>query len=408
MWLFLYFICFAVQETSAKINVTCEPYDEFSPRSDSPASKVSAVKVMPVEDQDHYALNISWAINIDGSINKLQGTMIETTSRELRCSYSPSINETDLSGLEQIWFYYVLYVTHGWEAITVYNFPLPRLGHGLYETASIWVSQKAVRTTPLVTTASLTSVPSTERTEPEPKRIYIIILGIAAALVLLSSCFVISHICKPNIARRFDFKRLSPPPRVPVPVLIVYPAENSAFQLVIVELAEFLQCHGCKVAIDMWQQEKIAEQGPMRWLAEQVTAADCVLIVSPQAKNTSSQLSLSNPQNNLPTISIPVAAHNLYPLILNMVASQAKNASELSKFWVLHLDKKRSNDLPLELRTCKAFCLMKDLNKLCKSWGVHYSENRTMKLRQAVERNGGKQQSSSKENCLLSSEGAPV
>lgn len=96
------------------------------------------------------------------------------------------------------------------------------------------------------------------------------------------------YICRPNIATRFGFKRLFPPPTVPVPVLIVYPAENSAFQLAIVELAEFLQCHGgCKVAIDMWQQEKIAEQGPMRWLAEQVTAADCVLIVSPLAKNVS-------------------------------------------------------------------------------------------------------------------------
>ncbi|KAF6735526.1 Interleukin-17 receptor B [Oryzias melastigma] len=312
------------------------------------------------------------------SIDKLEGTVIESSSEELKCTYSPSIAKTDLTGLEQIWFHYLLYVTHGVETITVHNFPLPSLGHGLYETTSVLVPTKAVRTTPSETTAFLASVPSTETTEPDPKRtnIWIIFLGLTAALVLLSSCFVISYICRPNTATRFGFKRLFPPPTVPVPVLIVYPAENSAFQLAIVELAEFLQCHGgCKVAIDMWQQEKIAEQGPMRWLAEQVTAADCVLIVSPLAKN-------------------------------------------LDK-------KKRSNDLPLELRTCEAFCLMNDLNKLCKKIhgqtsnrkrlsflqlrrGVDYSEKSTMKLRRAVERNGGKQQSSSKENCLLSPEGSPV
>ncbi|XP_024149197.1 interleukin-17 receptor B [Oryzias melastigma] len=430
MWLFLCFLCLAaVQGTSAKITVTCETFGGFSPRSSSPPSKVFALKVTQVEDQDHYVLNISWAINIDASIDKLEGTVIESSSEELKCTYSPSIAKTDLTGLEQIWFHYLLYVTHGVEIITVHNFPLPSLGHGLYQKTSVLVPTKAVRTTPSETTAFLASVPSTETTEPDPKRtnIWIIFLGITVALVLLSSCFVISYICRPNIATRFGFKRLFPPPTVPVPVLIVYPAENSAFQLAIVELAEFLQCHGgCKVAIDMWQQEKIAEQGPMRWLAEQVTAADSVLIVSPLAKNTSPQLSFSNPQNNLPVISIPAATHDLYPLILNMVASQAKNASELSKFWVLQLDKKkRSNDLPLELRTCEAFCLMNDLNKLCKKIhgqtsnrkklsflqlrrGVDYSEKSTMKLRQAVERNGGKQQSSSKENCLLSPEGSPV
>lgn len=70
---------------------------------------------------------------------------------------------------------------------------------------------------------------------------------------------------------------------VPTPVLVVYPAKNSTFQRAVVALAELLQGHGgCSVAVDMWQQGKIAELGPMRWLAEQAKAAERVLIVCPQ------------------------------------------------------------------------------------------------------------------------------
>lgn len=51
-----------------------------------------------------------------------------------------------------------------------------------------------------------------------------------------------------------------------------------------------------------------------------------------------------------------------------MVASHAKGKSDLAKFWVVQFDKKhrkRPNTLPLELRACRSFCLMKDLKKLC-------------------------------------------
>lgn len=83
-----------------------------------------------------------------------------------------------------------------------------------------------------------------------------------------------------NIVKSLGFKSL---PTSHVPVLIVYSAENSVFQQAVVALAEFLQWHGgCSVAVDMWQQQKIAELGPMRWLVEQVKVADRVLIVCPQ------------------------------------------------------------------------------------------------------------------------------
>lgn len=86
--------------------------------------------------------------------------------------------------------------------------------------------------------------------------------------------------CGANIVKSLGSKGL---PTSHVPVLMVYSAENSVFQQAVVALAEFLQCHGgCRVAVDMWQQQKIAKLGPMRWLVEQVKAADRVLIVCPQ------------------------------------------------------------------------------------------------------------------------------
>lgn len=125
------------------------------------------------------------------------------------------------------------------------------------------------------------------------------------------------------------------------------------------------------------------------------------------------QLSKSSPNHNLPEHSIPAAAHDLYPLICNMVASHAKSASELAKFWVVHLNKK-SCVFPPELKACRSFCLMKDLNKLCESLhdpknvgkkissllfkpGVSYSKNSTTKLREAIKMLGGCESNLSKE-----------
>lgn len=94
---------------------------------------------------------------------------------------------------------------------------------------------------------------------------------------------------KENLSRSLGFKPSYMSPIIPIPVLMVYPAENPVFQQGVVALAEFLQWHGgCKIAVDIWQQGKIAKLGPMRWLAEQVKAADFVLIVRPEAKNVRS------------------------------------------------------------------------------------------------------------------------
>lgn len=87
------------------------------------------------------------------------------------------------------------------------------------------------------------------------------------------------------------FKPSYSSPLAPLPVLLVYPAENPVFQQGVVALAEFLQWHGgCDVAVDLWQHGQIAKLGPLRWLTEQVKVADFVLIVRPQAKTVSTLL----------------------------------------------------------------------------------------------------------------------
>lgn len=117
--------------------------------------------------------------------------------------------------------------------------------------------------------------------------------------------------------------------------------------------------------------------------------------------------------------SIPAATHDLYPLILNMVASHAKSARELAKFWVLQLggqQGKRLGDVAPELSACKLFCLLKDLNKLCRSlhtqkqdskmrstlvFGPGVIDESMVKLRDSVEKLSG--------HCLLiPTEAVPV
>ncbi|KAM6924568.1 interleukin-17 receptor B [Xenentodon cancila] len=233
-----------------------------------------------------------------------------------------------------------------------------------------------------------------------------ITLGILAILMILSSCYFIYKKCGASNATFLGFTELPLLSKDPVPVLVVYPAENLKFQQAVVALAEFLQRHGgCNVAIDMWQQERIAELGPMRWLAEQADAAHCVLIVSALVETSSSLPCPSSPDQSLPELSIPAAAHDLYLLTLNMVASHAKSANKLAKFRVVQLNERDGPvcALPPELRVCKNFWLMKDLNKLCKTIhtqrqgekkisglmftsGGYYGKKSTLKLREAVER----------------------
>ncbi|KAG7224322.1 hypothetical protein INR49_000565 [Caranx melampygus] len=324
-------------------------------------------------------LNISWAVKIDASIGYLTGTLIKTGRTSYLCKYNPSLSSDDITE-EQKWFHHLIKARSGVLLIQASNVPLPPLRSGpSYKSKMITVSFPTERVT-----LSSTTIPTTDKNYGA------------------------------TIARSFGFKRLPQTPIVPVPVLVVYPAENSAFQQAVVALAEFLQWHGgCSVAIDMWQQGKMQSWGRCGgWQNRPRLQSEFSLSAHRFINNTfytatlSSQPSRSHPNHNFPASSIPATAHDLYPLILNMVASFTKHASDLEKFWVVQLaeqqDKKQRNQV-LELKACKTFCLMKDLRKLCRSLhthrrdkkkvsdvvfrpGVFYSDKSTVKLREAVEK----------------------
>ncbi|XP_023283188.1 uncharacterized protein LOC111670627 [Seriola lalandi dorsalis] len=402
------FIFFYVQAKvmSHEIKVECREFHNFPPTSDTSPSLLAALRVEQVTVGQQDMLNISWAISIDASIEHLMGTLIKTGESSYLCKYKPHLGRADITASKQQWFHHLVKASYGSILIQATNLPLPPLGSGpSYKYERIMVSLQKQSVTPKSTQVPTDYTPVEITTSPlRTERVTGIIFGGLIGLMTLSFCYIIYKSCGVNIAKSFGFKSLPQSPMVPVPVLVVYPAENSAFQRAVVTLAEFLQWHGsCNVAIDMWQQGKIAELGPMRWLAEQAKAAERVLIICPQP---SSQPSHSSPDCSLPEPSIPAAAHDLYPLILNMVAGHAKSASDLGKFWVVQLAEqsdKRPSNLSLELRACKTFCLMKDLKKLCRKLhthrsdekkisdlifrpGISYSEKSTMELREAVEK----------------------
>ncbi|CAK6976354.1 uncharacterized protein LOC128357541 [Scomber scombrus] len=411
----------AAQVTANETEMHCRESHDLPPVSDTSPSFLADMKVEQVAGQN--MINISWAINIDGSIQYLTGTRILMPSSPYVCTYNPPLNET--TSTLQKWFHYLVKASPGPYFIQIANLPLPPNNSGpsyKYKLVTIrtTTNRRTVPKSTEVTTGRTVPKPTEVPTEPNAPSIRTVaaIFGGLACLMILTSCIIFLCCNLPqksygtNLTTALGFKRLPTSPTVPVSILMVYPAENLAFQQAVLALAEFLQWHGgCSVAIDMWQQGKIAELGPMRWLAEQAKAAEQVLIISPQPSHSPTNSSSPGP-------SIPAAAHDLYPLILNMVASHAKSATELAQFWVVQMgeqqDKKLSN-LPLELGACKSFCLMKDLNKLCQSLytqrqddkkntldlffrpGIAYSEKDTVKLRETVEKLSGHQPSISRE-----------
>uniref|UniRef100_A0A3Q2R474 SEFIR domain-containing protein n=1 Tax=Fundulus heteroclitus TaxID=8078 RepID=A0A3Q2R474_FUNHE len=317
-----------------------------------------------------------------GSITYLNGTWIIISGRSpYACEYRPSFTKE--------WFYILEEVTYGSYVVKVFNIPLPPKGNVTYsKIEDMWVPKRKQIFSKMY------------HASPVPiklPKLYLKFIG------NLSKCPF--YLLSPDKIR-LSFSRYETIPVAPmasVSVVVVYPAETPAFQRAVVALAEFLQWHGgCRVAIDMWQQEKIAELGPLRWLTERVKSADRVLIIAPQLSSLPKH---STPTKSHPEHSIPAAAHDLYPLILNMVASHAMNPTELARFWVLqlhaHKDKKSGVSLP-ELQACRAFCLMKDLNRLCKNLHAHksggkkiflqlfkpeiyYNQNSAAKLREAID-----------------------
>ncbi|XP_061527031.1 interleukin-17 receptor B isoform X2 [Phycodurus eques] len=413
------FVCIYLSAlvTSQAINVKCQENYDFPPTSDRSPSLLADLKLDLVKVSGKDMMNVSWAIDIDASIKYLIGTRIIGKAVHL-CEYVPPLAESNLTGIRQLWFHYLVKESYG-SLILVSNLPLPPLGSDLsYKLAKIVkkstrptqsksrteaeaeaeaeadslsnrsgryvvitilttaINECEIRFVPAKITDITTANPITDPKDAFNRILVKVYLGLAAAMILTSG-YIIYKRCGTNSSSSAGLKSLATSAEVPVRVLLVYPPENGAFQKATMALAEFLQSHaGCSVAIDVWQQNRIAHVGPMRWLAEQVEAARRVLVVCPPSCHPPPiTVSASTGGTN-----IPAAAHDLYPLILNMVASHAKSARELAKFWVLQLGEqqdKRCNNLAPELRACELFCLMKDLSKLCHTLHTHEQNAKT-------------------------------
>ncbi|XP_029995146.1 uncharacterized protein il17rb [Sphaeramia orbicularis] len=370
MWSFslISLLCGAiVLVISHDIALDCHDFEGVLNRYNVSPSKLGDLRGHSVTLNGINMLNISWAVNIDATIKHLEATHIRFPGKDVLCKYIPPLGKANISEtLKQVWFNYLTKAEIGHNLIQAANTPLPQYEGGpVYLRVNIRVFPKpfrAVKSTVAPTPPMTISTPVIPHRNNH--RELLAIFGGLSGLMLLISCFFIYKNCFVSFTPALGYKGAATSPVVSVPVLMVYPAENSTFQSAVVALADFLQQHGsCSVAIDIWQQGNIAKLGPMRWLAGQVKAAERVLIVCPQP-------GLSPPTLDFPGPSIPAAAQDLYSLILNMVASNAKSSTELAKYWVVELGEQRdrkSGNLALELRSCKRFCLMKDLNKLFRS-----------------------------------------
>uniref|UniRef100_A0A8C8RLA8 Interleukin 17 receptor B n=1 Tax=Pelusios castaneus TaxID=367368 RepID=A0A8C8RLA8_9SAUR len=148
----------------------------------------------------------------------------------------------------------------------------------------------------------------------------------------------------------------------PVKVLVIYPKEV-CFHHTVSAFAEFLhkRCQS-DVIIDMWQKRRIAEQGPVQWLAIQNEIADKVIFLSSTPVSTECSAlchkSVGNHQDN---------SECMFTLAFNLFCSDIKNRFSLHKYMLVSFNEINSKDtLPSALNTCPKYCLMKDIDIFCR------------------------------------------
>ncbi|CAL8259535.1 unnamed protein product [Gadus morhua 'NCC'] len=401
MWIFtlITLSCgFIAQVMSHDIKVHCFSSNKLP--SFSLNASASLLKNLTVEEfAELKELHIKWAVNVDVSNKHLTGTRIQVGLNYFLCEYTPSFANANLTGLTLLWFKLIVPARHGNPRVEAANLPFPPVANGdPYLTAEVMEEYYSTDTGETLTEPpDLLKESSWSGHEDgyEYTTILVALFGVVlAGSVVLGSCLILCKAYKAHIVVSGDFSLLPASGEPPVCVLLVYPAECPAFQGAVVALAEFLQEHGgFSVAVDLWQQGQIAELGPMRWVAGQAKAADRVLVVCPQTISCHSHHGFLGP-------SVPASASDLYPLVLNMVASHAKNPSELALFWAVQLGKSQDDSprrLPGELTACKMFSLTKDLDKLCRSLHdkkqdsliqrrphIFYNEKSMMKLHEAI------------------------
>lgn len=93
----------AAQVTSQEIKVQCHEFNDLPPSSEPSPSELANLTVMLVKVRGEDMLNISWAVNIDGSHEYLTGIRIVISGQTpYHCEYHPAFAEPYLRGSEQV------------------------------------------------------------------------------------------------------------------------------------------------------------------------------------------------------------------------------------------------------------------------------------------------------------------
>nr|XP_005547463.2 interleukin-17 receptor B isoform X1 [Macaca fascicularis] len=146
----------------------------------------------------------------------------------------------------------------------------------------------------------------------------------------------------------------------PIKVLVVYPSEI-CFHHTICYFTEFLQNH-CRseVILEKWQKKKIAEMGPVQWLATQKKAADKVVFLLSNDVNSvcdgTCAKSEGSPSEN---------SQDLFPLAFNLFCSDLRSQTHLHKYVVVYFRETDTKDNYNALSVCPKYHLMKDATAFC-------------------------------------------
>ncbi|KAL2103562.1 hypothetical protein ACEWY4_000430 [Coilia grayii] len=340
---------------------------------DKEASALHVLTVNHISTAEGPKLNISWAVKVDATIDSLVGLWLHVSERRpLWCIYNPPLNNVSgIRDFDLLWFSYNVYAEpSSIENVVAHNIPESwESDADIFKiiqistpgcTDPIMQRHHKCRPTETVTTelpgSTVMAAAGDTWIEPKepPKALLIIIISMLIVCHLFATAFGL-YVCRRRTSLNLA-KDASEPVRVSV--LMVYPAVDSVFQRAVVTLADFLQSSGaCNVAIDVWQQGRLAELGPLRWLHSLSESTDRVLIVLPGCPagldESEGKLLLPSEMGH----AVPASAHQLYPLALKILCH--------SKLWVVHLGKVTSrSSVPAELRGCESFALLEDLQKL--------------------------------------------
>ncbi|XP_062397665.1 interleukin-17 receptor B isoform X2 [Sardina pilchardus] len=354
-----------VVSSSSQINVTCGSevppgaYDEY----ESHPSILHNLRVALISTDEGPMLNISWAVKVDASINTLIGLELDV-SAEVRfyCQYNPSFKSVSIRDADVLWFSYTAHAEPDYHYfIVAHNLPEPPYGSETLITRHNKISTPGCDNIIMMSHPTCRRFKGTTRqpsdvvtlTEPPEESGASWIVSLVMLAMLLAFAIGVGL----YVAHSGSLSKVTPEV-VPVSVLMVYPAVDGVFQRAVLALADFLQSGGaCSVAIDVWQRGRLAELGTLRWLHTVAESANRVLVVLPgHATHLDESMGkLLTPSQVEHTV--PASAYELYPLALKMLSQ--------SKLWVVRLGKTAArSSVPVELRGCRSFALLEDLQKL--------------------------------------------